>query len=88
MAMNQGFFTKVHVYFCSEKHGENSPHHRTLNLLVVRRRLCARKTWVLLLAGLETEFRSHCALKRMMQWLRIGDLAFMVQKKRLHVTYA
>jgi len=54
----------------------------------VRRRVCARKTRVLLPAGLEAELRSHYALKRMMQLLRIGDLAFMVQKKRLRVTYA
>lgn len=45
MAMSQEFFTNMHVYFCSKKkHGENSAHPKTLNILAVRR-VCARKAF-------------------------------------------
>lgn len=73
--------------FAEKKCGENSTHHRNLSLLAVRRQLWARKAWVLLLADLKTEFRSHYTLKRMIQLLKIRDLSFTIQKKRLRVTH-
>lgn len=89
MPVNQELFTNIHVYFCSQKkkkHEDNSNHQITLSLLQVRIKLYARKTWVLLRAGLETEYRSFYALKRMMQMHSIEDLFFMGQKKRIRVT--
>lgn len=58
------------------KHGDNSNHQISLNLLQARRKLCTRKTWILLLAVLETEYRSFYALMRMMQLLSTDDLFF------------
>lgn len=59
MVMSQELFNNIHTYFCSQKnpkHQDNSNHQITLNLLQVRKKLCDRMTWVLLLEGLETEY--------------------------------